>query len=404
METLRHFAKIYQATSAGKSGSSQHGYRMDYEKFLRLAGLADGDEREIAEQELLAAESLSGGLFRIDRHSRTREPQLIRLSKEGGEAWLFEQIGGQAPTVSRRELAAFFESSRDASVAEPWQERWREWFDGLAQRAANGESIHPFRRDDEDGNRTLLAALAGVLCWQGEALVRYASTAICGDSKALQIMEPRLRPALAAITGHASLEAFGILRKPRAATIHGPLVLHFGKAALDFSKLPAPCSLSEANLTQASVITTLAPLCLTVENEDVFHELARRQLGILLVQTSYVGAATLHLLRSLPADLPCHHFGDSDPAGWDILRDLSERSGRSIQPLLMNHRPQQTAQPLSAKEQKLLESMLQMDLLQDLHDDLSRMLASGSKGNFEQEAIPIEDVILAIDQLRQMAE
>jgi hypothetical protein len=37
----------------------------------------------------------------------------------------------------------------------------------------------------------------------------------------------------------------------------------------------------------------------------------------------------------LPAALECHHFGDSDEAGFEILRDLRDRSGRDLQPLHM---------------------------------------------------------------------
>src|SRR5690606_34303221 len=140
-----------------------------------------------------------------------------------------------------------------ASIPANWSAPWQNWFRELARRAHDGESVQPFKRDDPADNAALLQALAGVLNWQGESLIRYASAMICGDSKRLQTLGPRLRPALEAVTGHSSLEAFGILRKPRSVTFHGPLVLHLGDATLDYSSLPAPGGLSEANFARASL-------------------------------------------------------------------------------------------------------------------------------------------------------
>jgi hypothetical protein len=62
-------AKLY-----GKSALRTRDFTIDYEKFLRAAGAEDGDERELAEEALRLAESESGGVFRIDRHSRSGLP------------------------------------------------------------------------------------------------------------------------------------------------------------------------------------------------------------------------------------------------------------------------------------------------------------------------------------------
>jgi len=71
------------------------------------------------------------------------------------------------------------------------------------------------------------------------------------------------------------------------------------------------------------------------EHETTFHELAKLQSGELLIQTSFPGSATVALIRSLPATLEWWHFGDSDPAGFEILRVLRERTGRDFRPLHM---------------------------------------------------------------------
>jgi hypothetical protein len=397
LPTLQSFATIYRRSASARRDAVKD-YTLDYEIFLRTAGLDDGDEREIAEKELLLAETSSGGLFRIDRHPRSGSPQRLRLAREGGEAWLFSQTGDASPSDSRQILGAFFDHAKSLPVPAPWASSWTDWFSSLATRALSGESVHPFKRDDPQGNETLLQTLAGVLNWKDDSLVRYASSLICGDSKKLQSLDARLIPALEAITGRSSLEDFGILRKPRSVTFHGPLILRRDIAVLDFSSFPAPHTLSESNLVGATVTTT-APFCLTVENEDVFHELAKRNPGILLVQSSFPGSAALRFFGLLPADLPFHHFGDSDPAGFDILRDLRSKTGRDIHPFLMDHRPGREALPLSPEENHILDRLIGMNLLGDLRDELQAKLRAGDKGDFEQESIPIPEVIHAIHGL-----
>ncbi|NWK54995.1 hypothetical protein HW115_05205 [Verrucomicrobiaceae bacterium N1E253] len=106
---LQHLAKIYQKSAAGMGRAQSSTFRIDYEKFLRSAGLADGDEREIAEQKLRSAEARSGKLLRIDRNPKSHEPERIRLTLPDGELWLFEQIGTPSPTQLREDLARVFE-------------------------------------------------------------------------------------------------------------------------------------------------------------------------------------------------------------------------------------------------------------------------------------------------------
>jgi hypothetical protein len=190
------------------------------------------------------------------------------------------------------------------------------------------------------------------------------------------------------------LEAFGIFHKPRSVMFHGPLVLKSGEETTDFSSLPGPITLSETNLIQAT-LSTPASICLTVENEDVFVELAKRNPGIFLIQTSFPGSAVRGLIGALP-EMTFLHFGDSDPAGFDILRDLREKTGRDFLPLLMDHRPSPQPIPLSPKEKETLDRLSANPLLEDLHGELLKILESGDKGMFEQELVPVEQVLATL--------
>lgn len=109
----------------------------------------------------------------------------------------------------------------------------------------------------------------------------------------------------------------------------------FSSSAQFLDRLSGAFRLALEDIERAEEIATAAHRCLTVENETYFHELAKLQSGKLLIQTSYPGSGTLRLLSRLPAGLEFWHFGDSDEAGFDILRVLREKSGREFRPLHM---------------------------------------------------------------------
>jgi hypothetical protein len=392
--TLHALALIYRKSAAARSGVVKD-YTLDWEAFLRQAERDDGDARELAEQELQAAERVSGGLFVIDRHAKTHAKEVLRLKRDGGEAWLFAATGLTPPAEERAILAGFFARAKATGIPEAHAPGWSAWCDVLAACALSGGPVTPFKREDTSGNAVLLEALAGVLNWQGESLIRYASAVICRDSKALEILRPRMLVALREITRRedVSLEDFGIFDKPRAVLIHGPLVLEWPGGRIDFGLLSGPVAISAIDLAGAKSVECRAPRCVTVENESVFLELAKRRTGVLLVQTSFAGAATRLLFDRLPSGLACHHFGDSDPAGFDVLRDLREKTGRNFRPLMMRFRDRLDAPRLTDDERKVIARLLDSEVLADVHGELQAMLAAGTKGAFEQEEVPLEEVV-----------
>lgn len=395
MSILSHLARIYQNSAHGRRESSRD-FTIDYEAFLRQAGMADGDAREVAEREMILLEKSSGGVFSIDRHKRSDLPQRIRLVRDGGEMWLFAQMDATPPSQQRIDLAETFSTIAGQKMPEVWQAGWSKWFHELANAARDGGSVQPFRRDDPAGNQSLVHALSGILHWNSPTLIRYASTAICGDSKQLQRLEPRLRLALQAITGSDSLETFGILRKPRFVTFHGPLTLNIDNQCTDFGMFPGPVTLAETNFTIQATFSTHARLCLTVENEDTFHELAATNPGVILILTSYAGAAVRRMIAILPPDLTFYHFGDSDPAGADILRDLRDKTGRDIRPLLIPGQHHLARQPLAGTQRQTLHRLLTTEMPMELRSHVENLLEKGLPDDYEQESVPIAEVWKAL--------
>jgi hypothetical protein len=72
-----------------------------------------------------------------------------------------------------------------------------------------------------------------------------------------------------------------------------------------------------------------------IQNEDDLADVVALLLHAEASDARYPGSGTLKLLQRLAAELEFWHFGDSDEAGFDILRVLREMSGRNFQPLHM---------------------------------------------------------------------
>ena len=132
---------------------------------------------------------------------------------------------------------------------------------------------------------------------------------------------------------------------------------------------------------------TTATRCLTVENETTFHELAKLRAGVLLVCTSFPGSGTRAFLRRLPDSMEFWHFGDTDPAGFEILRDLRERAGKPFRSLHMQFRDDPDSSLLTAEEKRALHRLADCPFMREERNTLQAILSAGHKGRFEQESL-----------------
>lgn len=346
---LEALACRYERSQAGRTGEGQRGVLVDVEVLLREAGASEGETRARAEQHLREAER--NGLLKLEPLHKRDPGSLgqVRFSA-AQEAGLYEHLGRPSPTTVRRTLSAQFASAAAFDVPERWRESWWSWCERVSRAALTGESVEPFDRNPSRENDRLLALLPRLLSWEGESLVRFASCVLCGDSKTLEALaakdregelRDRLRGKLGRIleeiTGGTvrTLDDIGIIPNPRFALIHGPLRLRLDGEWLDLGRLRGAVRLAELDIARAEEVRSDTTRCLTVENEATFHELAKLQSGELLIQTSFPGSGTLRLLQRLPESLEFWHFGDSDEAGFEILRSLQDKSGRVFRPLHM---------------------------------------------------------------------
>ncbi len=345
---LKALALLYNRSLAGRKGSGQLDFQPELKAVLRAADSEDGDARAQALHDLKAAEA--DGLLELERHRR--DPDIIIKVRVplANESALFARIGEPSPTQRRQALANQFAKAAALDLPDEWRAGWVSFCERKAQAALSGDEIAPFERDDSATNEEMLSLAAKLLTWRGESLIRFASCVLCGNSKRLEELagmdkEGELRGKLRGKLGRLleditsgkirTLDDLGIIPNPRFVLLSGPLKLRLDGQWLDLGRLRGAFRLASEDIERAEEIATTAHRCLTIENETSFHELAKLQSGELLIQTSYPGSGTLRLLGRLPADVEFWHFGDSDEAGFDILRVLREKSGRDFRPLHM---------------------------------------------------------------------
>ena len=346
---LEALARRYERSQAGRTGTANRDLLVLLEDLLTEAGCNEGESRALAEQQLAEAESI-GLLVRVPLHKRDRSHiHQIRFPAINEDA-LYTKIARLSPTKTRAKLAEQFTTVANTYVPTHWREKWAAWCGRMRNEALAGRSIAGFDREPTRANDELLALLPKLLAWDGESLIRFASCVLCGSSKQLEELamlerdgefsgqlRGKLGRLLEEITGGEirTLDDIGIISNPRSVLVHGPLKLCLDGSRFNFGILHGSFRLSQTDIERAEKIETASLRCTTIENETTFHELAKLQSGELLICTSYPGSGTVALLRRLPPNIDCWHFGDSDEAGFEILRVLRDKSGRDFRPLHM---------------------------------------------------------------------
>ena len=395
---LQSLARLYTESKAGRTGAGQRDFLVDLKKLLANAGCQDGDDRSTAIRQL---KELDGSLLSLE--GPRRDSDIIHQVRfpSANESKLFASLEIPSPTRRREMLASQFSEAARFAVPEIWRGSWQKFCSDFAEAALRGNAVAPFSRDDLEGNAELLALAPSLLARQQtgeESLLRFASCILTGNSKRLGELAAedsigRHTGKLGAILDRVTsgkiqcLEDVGISASPKFVLVHGPLRLLFQDGWLDLGVLRGPVRLSDTDINRVSRIETSALRCLTVENETSFHELAKLESGELLVCTSYPGSATLAFLKKLPTTLEFWHFGDSDPEGFDILRDLRERSDRPFRALHMQWRSAGFGEHLTPSERRLLQALMESVTMQTEQDCLRRILNEGNKGGYEQESL-----------------
>lgn len=380
----------------GRVDAAARSFRRDWEKLLDDAGVARAEDRQAAVREAEKEQAL-GHLKLHGLKGRAYLVQKIEIPLDA-ESWWHEQFGSRAGSdCQQRSLEVLRDSFDREHPLLP--ELWTALGQSLKVAFTAAKTLGPFSWREPERVKFLLSLLFDVTSreWPRGTLLRDASVSMGHDSKLLEGHQGALARALELLFGREMpLEALGIQTSNSTLHFSGPLTLHFenGKShATDFLRFES--TLPVAEIERAVGITTTAERLLTVENRKTsFLQLARADAGrsTLIIATSFPSQAVRLLLEKISVDLPHYHFGDTDPAGWDILRCLSEVAPRPVTPFLMKWRPSAKASTLTYRERQILVRLLADPCMTDCAGELRQMLESGTRGDFEQESLGRPDI------------
>ncbi len=385
---LEELHRQWQHARGTRTDLSSSAFSRDWEDLLDAAGLRSAEDRAHAAREAAALEA--GGRLVLKRHTYRRHIQRIRVPV-AHELWLCGLFHAVAPAALLQRSIDILCRHLDASHP-LYPDLWQQLCQAIILTFEKGKSLRPFRRLQPEALDALLSLTRSLTAreWPPHTLVRSASIALGFDSKALERYQHAARSALTLFfQRNTSLEALGIITANSLLTFHGPLELHFpGGETQAVTHLAHQCAVTAADLERARLLTTTASQLLTVENtKTTFRHFvtANAAADRLVVATSFPTTAVTRLLVGLPAALPHYHFGDTDPAGYFILQKLREASPRPVTPWQMDWRDHAGSPLLSLYDRRVIARLLAAENMADTHADLRRMLASGRKGDYEQE-------------------
>lgn len=386
---LTALAQAYERSIAGRTGQASRFCRISFPDLTRDAGCADGDSLELARTAL--NELAGNGIVRL-RHPRRDQSTILAVEIDPSrEDDLFAFLDRVSPTDRRKQLAAIFMRAGNWNAPEPWQCNWQQMCRRFAEAAQAGRALAPYSRADANYTTELLRVTLELLHWKRESLLRFASCQLFGNSKQLEQCRSALETALSIVTEGEihDVTQLGILENPRSCIVAGPMVIHFCDRAADLRALTGPITLSLTDVRNAVRIETQAVRFCVIENPTTFHELAKiRSDTLFACSDGYAKPALCEFVRRLDPAVEMYHFGDSDPAGFDILRHLRAETGRNIYSVHMKFRSSRTSEPLSPGDVVLAERLLgSAELTKDEKLVVRQMLDAGDKGDFEQERL-----------------
>lgn len=340
---------------------------------------------------------------------------LVRLAWQPGQAGhildgvvlepgLVEQVYA---VVGREPLQRRRQNLRGLLLGERFRlEGWRlQAVQHCLERLQANKSPAPFRLDDDDWNRDLLAALVGLPAGDPgqEIPYRVFSVRLFNDSKrfdalkgAVARLARRHHAGWRGLSNEETLRELGLVANPGHVFLAGPwrLVDAYGQV-ISLSEFYPAVGIPAALAGRVQQATVEAGRVVCVENLTSFYELVQHE-GADLAALCLWGnpaPAVRHLLRCLERDLPLRVplqlWADVDCGGLGILAQLRQHVSPRFTPYRMDRPTLEAhahwAHPLSAGDRRGLARLRRHPALGDTVPLIDYMLAREIK--LEQEAV-----------------
>jgi hypothetical protein len=393
---MRLFHQRWYAARGKGVRSYQRAFRCGWDDLLDAAAITSAADRAQSVRE--AEDWEKKGMLCLHRHRhRLYLIETISLPLEAEERWC-EMMGVKLGVHIANELRPLVEKYAERGH-EVFPIEWNTLCDCILTALKEAKSVAGLEWDKPREVEELLTTAHWLTSRDAsvEIPVRQASVELGFDSKWLEGKRVRMEKLLALMMSAPSgLEQWGVIPQDYLLEMSGPLCLHFADGSeVDVDPLQAVVAIASTDIRRAVRISSTAVRVLTVENrKTTFRQLAsaNRDRTTLLIASSYPTRALCDLIAKLSPAIPWYHFGDTDPAGWHILSTMRRKSGSAVKPFLMKWRDRDMSMPLSARDQILLEKMINDPTMEDVHEDLCMIQNSGAKGDYEQESLGPPDL------------
>jgi hypothetical protein len=384
---VRALIDAYRNSRHGRTGSGRREFSIRYDKLVHKLAHATVPEEKRG-RAVLERMRLSG-LICWDHTPLQRDQIKTIYIALASEKDFFIAIGETPPSIERTDAVGTLAKHLNALNGHPHESAWKGALQQAIDDVNSGRSAEGLPNDPRLHDE-ILSAAAAVLNNQQPILIRRLSAEKLRNSKLLQHRQETLERFMAQFLPPdiATLEAWKVADTPPTVLLRGPLGIKLDDGTLVEALLSgSPYTIKEEVLARAQHILTAPKRCLSIENLTTFRETVALNAHDLIVHTSYPSSSVVKLLRLLPATTHIQHWGDTDPWGYDILRVIREKTGRSIQPWRMTYRPR-SGSPLTKRESAILSRLIADPLVADIRSELIVMQSAGSKGDFEQESLP----------------
>lgn len=392
---LAELHRQWFAARGKKLGTRSRPYSKPWHELLDAAGVRTAEDEATAEREARKLHEQNKVELTFNKYRIYRIEQ-IRLPLEA-EPWLRTLFDSRNPEELRDQSIAHVRAA--LGKEHPLHPAlWKAWLQAIQAAFQSGHVLAPlsWRHPELVAELLELTYQLTATEWPGENFAREASVQLGLPSKQLERSQRVIEACLRSMFGRPfTLEDLGILGCLPRSEISGDLQLHFSDGhTQQLDELKGLYSLT-SDLIRASKAETSAKRILTVENSrTTLRRLATLNADreTLIVACAYPSRGLMRLLELLPPELPVFHFGDTDPAGFQILSKLRRAIGRPVTPFLMKRRVRERPVPLTGYDRSILPGLLADPYLEDVRDHLELIATSGDKGDFEQESLGRPDL------------
>ena len=251
----------------------------------------------------------------------------------------------------------------------------------LSERLTEHKSVKEFIRIEEVAStKQLLNTIQAVEKNEIQLYIREFSMIHFQDSKAFEKMESRVshvfkkfKPSCEVLDYDEILAEYGIYHTPNYVYLKGNLVVSIGKEKIDLSSLKQGLGISGEDIGRIRFCNTdNIRKVITIENLTTYFRWQEDD-SLLVYLGGYHNSVRCALLQEIYACCPkanyCH-FGDIDAGGFEIYRNLCEKTGIPFKMYKMGLETlrlyEKYGKSLTVNDRKRLQGMQDRDGLQEI--------------------------------------